>query len=100
MWESRKHHIPRIPFENNENHENHRFQHENHEKHETLRNPFDNHKTNQNLRICIWVFFQRYKMILNDYKLNINMEDENNYLDEYFKLNKLNLKKKNYSFNY
>ena len=56
--------------------------------------------TNQNLRICIWIFFQRYKMILNDYKLNINMEDENNYLDEYFKLNKLNLKKKNYSFNY
>ena len=56
--------------------------------------------TNQNLRICIWIFFQRYKLILDDYKLNINMEDENNYLDEYFKLNKLNLKKKNYLFNY
>ena len=56
--------------------------------------------TNQNLRICIWIFFQRYKLILDDYKLNINMEDENNYLDEYFKLKKLNLKKKNYLFNY
>ena len=56
--------------------------------------------TNQNHRICIWIFFQRYKLILNDYKINLNMEDENKYLDEYLTVNKLNLKKKNYSFNY
>jgi hypothetical protein len=37
-------------------------------------------------------------MLEDDYDLN--MEDENNYLDEYFKFNKLNLKSKKYSFNY
>ena len=50
--------------------------------------------------MCIWVLFQRYKLILNDYKINLNMEDENKYLDEYLTVNKLNLKKKNYSFIY
>ena len=52
------------------------------------------------LRMCVWIFFQRYKLILNDYKINLNMEDENKYLDEYLTVNKLNLKKKNYSFIY
>ena len=52
--------------------------------------------TKTDIRLCIWICFQRYKLILNnDYKININinMEDENNYFDEY-------LKKKKYSFNY
>ncbi len=35
------------------------------------------------MRKCIWVCFQQYKLILDDYKINLNMEDENNYLDEY-----------------
>ncbi len=35
------------------------------------------------MRMCIWVCFQRCKLILDDYKLNLNMEDENNNLDEY-----------------
>ena len=52
------------------------------------------------IRMCIWVCFQRYKLILDDYKLNLNVEDENNYLDEYLTLKKLNLKRKKYSFNY
>ena len=57
--------------------------------------------TNTDIRLCIWVLFQRYKLILlNDYKINLNMEDENNYLDEYLTLKKLNLKSKKYSFNY
>ena len=57
--------------------------------------------TKTDIRLCIWVLFQRYKLILlNDYKINLNMEDENNYLDEYFTLKKLNLKSKKYSFNY
>ena len=56
--------------------------------------------TKTNLRMCIWVLFQRYKLILNDYKINLNMEDENNYLHEYLTLKKLNLKSKKYSFNY
>ena len=57
--------------------------------------------TKTDIRLCIWVLFQRYKLILlNDYKINLNMEDENNYLDEYLTLEKLNLKSKKYSFNY
>ena len=59
--------------------------------------------TRPDIRLCILICFQRYKLILNnDYKININinMEDENNYFDEYLILNKLNLKKKKYSFNY
>ena len=55
--------------------------------------------TKPDIRMCIWIWFQRYKFILND-KLNLNVEDENNYFDEYLTLKKLNLKKKNYSFNY
>ena len=51
------------------------------------------------LRMCIWIFFQRLKIMLED-DYDLNMEDENNYLDEYFKFNKLNLKSKKYSFNY
>ena len=59
--------------------------------------------TKPDIRLCILICFQRYKLILNnDYKININinMEDENNYFDEYLTLNKLNLKSKKYSFNY
>ena len=52
------------------------------------------------LRMCIWVCFQRCKLILDFYKINLNMEDENIYLDEYLTLKKLNLKSKKYSFNY
>jgi len=53
------------------------------------------------LRMCVWVFFQRLKFMLeDDFEYNLNIEDENNYLDEYFKLNKINLKSKKYSFNY
>ena len=56
--------------------------------------------TKRNLRMCIWIFFQRYKLILNDYKINLDMEDEKNYLDEYFRLRKLNLKRNNYKIIY
>ena len=56
--------------------------------------------TKTDIRLCIWICFQRYKLIFNDYKINLNMEDETNYLDEYFTLEKLNLKSKKYSFNY
>ncbi len=52
------------------------------------------------IRMCIWVLFQRCKIIFDDCKLNLSMEDENNYLDEYFRLRKLNLKSKKNSFNY
>ena len=58
--------------------------------------------TRPDLRMCFWVCFQRYFVILNDYnlKIKLNIEDKNNYFDEYLTLKKLNLKKKNYSFNY
>ena len=56
--------------------------------------------TRPDLRMCICICFQRYKLILNDNKINLNIEDENNYLDEYLTLKKLNLKSKKYSFNY
>ena len=56
--------------------------------------------TKIDIRLCIWICFQRYKLICNDYKINLNMEDETNYLDEYFTLKKLNLESKKYSFNY
>ena len=56
--------------------------------------------TKPDLRMCIWVLVQRCKIILDDCKLNLNMEDENFFLDEYFRLRKLNLKSKKYLFNY
>ncbi len=56
--------------------------------------------TIQNTRMCMWVCFQRGKIILYDYKINLNIEDENNYLDEYFRLRKLNLKSKKFLFDY
>ena len=56
--------------------------------------------TKTDIRLCIWICFQRYKLIINnDYKINIH-DDENNYFDEYLILNKLNLKSKKYLFNY
>ncbi len=39
-------------------------------------------------------------MILDDCKLNLNLDDENHYQDEYLTKNKLDLKTKKYSFNY
>jgi hypothetical protein len=59
-----------------------------------------NKSSRVNIRMCIWILFQRCKRILDDYKINLNMEDENNYLDEYSIEQKLNLKRKKYSFNY
>ena len=56
--------------------------------------------TKTDLRMCIWICFQRYKFILNDNKINLNMEDENNYLNEYLKLKKIHLETKKYSSNY
>jgi hypothetical protein len=57
--------------------------------------------TNTDIRLCIWVLFQRYKLILlKDYKVNFNMECLYHYLYHYFSLNKLNLKNKKYLFNY
>jgi hypothetical protein len=44
----------------------------------------------------------RYKIYLNKENQNkefLNMEDENNYLDEYLTLKKLNLKSKKYLLN-
>ncbi len=50
--------------------------------------------------MCIWVAFQRSKIVLDYREIYLNMEDENNFLDEYLTLNKLNLKRKKYTFNY
>ncbi len=36
-----------------------------------------------NIRMCIWVCIQRCKFILNLCKVFLNMEDKNNYQDEY-----------------
>ena len=49
--------------------------------------------------MCIWVCFKRCNFILDDYKLIINIEDEDNFFEEYLTLKKLNLKTK-YSFEY
>ena len=54
--------------------------------------------TKPDLRMCIWVLFQRCKIILDKYKLNMD-DDEDIFFEEYLKLKKLNLKKK-YSFKY
>ncbi len=50
--------------------------------------------------MCIWIDFQRCKIVLNFHEIYLNMEDENNFLDEYLTETKLNLKRKKYSFNY
>ena len=60
--------------------------------------------------MCIWVCIQRSKYLLNRYKVYLNkenqnkeflnMEDENNYYEEYLTEKKLNLKSKKYLFNY
>ena len=55
--------------------------------------------SNANLRMRIWILFQRLKLLLED-DYDLNMEDENNCFDEYFTLKKLNLKSKKYLFNY
>jgi hypothetical protein len=50
--------------------------------------------------MCIWVFFQRCKIVLKMHQIYLNMEDENYYFDEYLTLKNLNLKNKKYLFNY
>ena len=52
-----------------------------------------------NIRMCAWVCFKRCKLILDYYKLTLDIDDENNYFDEYLILKELNLKHK-YSFKY
>jgi hypothetical protein len=54
----------------------------------------------EDIRMCFWVGFQRCKIVLDYREIYLNMEDENNYFDEYLTLKKLNLKSKKYSFNY
>jgi hypothetical protein len=41
--------------------------------------------------MCIWVGFQRCKIVLDYRGIYLNMEDENNFLNEYLTLDKLNL---------
>ena len=54
----------------------------------------------EDIRMCIWVGFQRCKIVLDYREIYLNMEDENNYLDEYLTSKLLNLIRKKYSFNY
>ena len=54
----------------------------------------------EDIRMCIWVGFQRCKIVLDYREIYLNMEDEKSYLDEYLTLKNLNLKNKKYSFNY
>ena len=54
-----------------------------------------------NIRMCAWVWFKCSKVILDYYKLTLDIDDENNYFDEYLISKKLNLNlKKKYSFEY
>ena len=39
-----------------------------------------------NIRMCIWVCFKRCNFILDDYKLIIDSDDEDNFFEEYLKL--------------
>ena len=55
--------------------------------------------TKPDLRMCIWICFHRYFVILNNYfdirnnnKIDLNIDDENNFLNEYLTIKKLNLK--------
>ena len=48
--------------------------------------------------MCIWVCSQSFKLIMDDYILNLNSDDDC-FFEEYLKENKLNLKRKKYSFN-
>ncbi len=50
--------------------------------------------------MCIRVCTQQCKCILGFYEVFLNMEDRNNYVDEYLTEKKLNLKTKKCSFNY
>ena len=44
--------------------------------------------------MCAWVLFKRCKLILDDNKVVFNMDDKNDFFEEYLKLNKLNSPKK------
>ncbi len=48
-------------------------------------------------RMCIWVCFKRCKLMLDDYEINLDMNDVNSIFGEYLTLKNWNLKKK-YSF--
>jgi hypothetical protein len=52
-------------------------------------------KSTEDIRICIWVIFERCKVVLGCHEIYLNMEDENNYLDEYLTFKRLNLKERN-----
>ncbi len=54
-----------------------------------------NKLSRKNIRMCIWILYQRCKGVLGWHEIYLNIEDENNYLDEYLKFKKLNSKGKN-----
>ena len=58
--------------------------------------------TKVNLRMFISVCFTSCKLVLDSYKLNLNMNDaNNNYFEEYLTLKSLTyLKRKKHSFSY
>ncbi len=42
--------------------------------------------TKTDIRLCMWICFQRYKFLINDKFIILNIDDENNYFDEYLTL--------------
>ncbi len=48
----------------------------------------------ENIRMCIWIGFQKCKIVLKFHEIYLNMKDENYYLNEYLTEKKLNLKRK------
>ena len=58
--------------------------------------------SNDDKRKCFWILFKRCKLIFEDNKVIYNMDDneEKEVFMEYLTLKNLNLKKKNYPFNY
>jgi hypothetical protein len=54
----------------------------------------------EDIRMCIWIGFQRCEIVLKFHEIYLNMEDEYNYLNEYSTFEKANLKSKKHSFNY
>ncbi len=45
--------------------------------------------------MCIWICFQSYKFIFHDNKIDLNLEDESNYLNEYLTFNNYIWKQRN-----
>ena len=56
--------------------------------------------TKPDLIMCVYISLQRTKYVCERYKIPLDMEDENIFLDEYLTKKKLNLKSKKYSFDY